>query len=347
MMFLQGGRCSAKNRRLMKWNLVAGFLTVVLLETHAAPPADACGVKLTVKSSAPRKAVARTSNPSDVLLLGNPPRRLELDLSAAGHRVEIASTSSATKRKSYAVVIADSNLADDARSNFSGAVVIVRSGDVTADARAVEQQVARKPVRTEEARPVVAARAARTPIAAGPAQPDRRIVAASEPKDVQPVAVPAPAPAPQPDKVAASVPKPAEPKEPKPSEVTPAPTPAPPKSRAAARANTVAVKPNTVHDEVYFPIGSAQLESHAPLTKAVRWLTNTSDVHVVIEGHADPTGTPEGNMALAQKRAEWVRDYLVTAGIDESRLEVISFGDTRLRYGRADRRNRRAAIVVK
>jgi peptidoglycan-associated lipoprotein len=340
----------------MKWNLAVGVLTVLAVETHAAPRADACGVKLTVKSSAPRKAIARTSNPSDVLLLGNPPRRLELDLSAAGHRVEIAPNASAAKRKSYAVVVADSSLANDARSNFTGSTVIVRSGDVTADAHAVEQQVARKPVRTEEARPVVAAREVRTPIAAGPAQPDRKIVAASEPKDIQPVATPVVAPAPQPDKtaapapkpaVAAVVPKPAEPKEPKPTEVTPAPAPTPPKARPAAKSNTVAVKPNTVHDEIYFTIGSASLESHASLTKAVRWLTDSSDVHVVIEGHADPTGTPEGNMALAQKRAEWVRDYLVTAGIDESRLEVISYGDTRLRYGRTDRRNRRAAIVVK
>src|SRR3954464_5857780 len=119
----------------MKWNFAAGLVTAIFVAMHAVPPAQACGVKLTVKSSTPRKAVARTSNPSDILLLGNPPRRLELDLSAAGHRVDVASTASAAKRKSYAVVIADSNLADDARSNFSGAVVIVRSGDVTADAR--------------------------------------------------------------------------------------------------------------------------------------------------------------------------------------------------------------------
>src|SRR5512140_1578392 len=146
MIFLQGGRCSAKDRRLMKWNLVASFLTVALLETHAAPPADACGVKLTVKSSAPRKAIARTSNPSDVLLLGNPPRRLELDLTAAGHRVEVAPSASAAKRKSYAVVITDAGQQDEARSSFPGAVVLVRSGDLTADMRAVEQQVARKPI---------------------------------------------------------------------------------------------------------------------------------------------------------------------------------------------------------
>ena len=327
----------------MKWNLAAALVTVLVVEMHAAPPADACGVKLTVKSSAPRKAVARTSNPSDVLLLGNPPRRLELDLTAAGHRVEVAPTASSAKRKSYAVVITDANLADEARSNFAGAVVIVRSGDVTADMRSVEQQVARKPVRTEEARTVVAARPVRTPIAAGPPQPEpRRLVAASEPKDAQPVADPTPPPPsrppPPPERVATAVPKAVEPKvaEPKAAE----PPPRPERPRAVARANTV-------HDEVYFALGSFKLDNQTSLAKAVRWLTDSSDVHVVIEGHADPTGTHEGNLALGQRRAEWVRDYLVSAGIDESRLDVISYGDTRLRYGRADRRNRRAAIVVK
>jgi len=158
----------------MKWNLAAALVTVLVVEMHAAPPADACGVKLTVKSSAPRKAVAHTSNPSDVLLLGNPPRRLELDLTAAGHRVEVAPAASAAKRKSYAVVITDGNLQDEARSSFPGAIVLVRSSDVTADMRSVEQQVARRPVRAVEARTPVAVRPVRAPIAAGPPQPEPR-----------------------------------------------------------------------------------------------------------------------------------------------------------------------------
>jgi outer membrane protein OmpA-like peptidoglycan-associated protein len=325
---------------LMKWNLAAGLATVLLVEMHAVPPADACGVKLTVKSSAPRKAVARTSNPSDLLLLGNPPRRLELDLTAAGHRVEVAPSASAAKRKSYAVVITDGSLQDEARSSFPGAIVIVRSGDVTADMRSVEQQVARRPVRTEEARTPVAARSSRTPIAAGPPQPEaRKIIAASEPKDAPPVTDPTPPP----ERVAvvpkATEPKPPKATEPKVTEVTPT---APERPRAVAVA-----KANTVHDEVYFTLGSAKLDNQAALAKAVRWLKDGSDVQVMIEGHADPTGTHEGNLALAQKRAEWVRDYLVSAGIDQARLDVISYGDTRLRYGRTDRRNRRAAIVVK
>src|SRR3954471_18459679 len=177
----------------MKWNFAAGLVTAIFVAMHAAPPADACGVKLTVKSSTPRKAVARTSNPSDILLLGNPPRRLESDLSAAGHRVDVAPTASGAKTKHYAVVIADANLQGEARSTFPDAVVLVRSGDVTADMRSVEQQVGRKPVRTEAARSAVAARPSRTPVAAGPPpDPDRRIVAASEPKVT-------PEPAPPPD----------------------------------------------------------------------------------------------------------------------------------------------------
>jgi peptidoglycan-associated lipoprotein len=338
---------------LMKWNLAAALLAVLVVEMHAAPPADACGVKLTVKSSTPRKAVARTSNPSDILLLGNPPRRLEADLSASGHRVEVAPSASAAKKKNYAVVITDANLQDEARSNFDGSIVIVRSGDVVADMRSVEQGVARRPVRTEESRPVVAAREARTPIAAGPVRdPNRRIVGASQPKDTPavteptpPAATPTPPTPPPQEKVATTVPKVPETKQP---EATPPPT-EPKPSRPAPVAKVAVVAPNTVHDEVYFTLGSAKLDrsSTVALAKAIRWLSANTDAQVVIEGHADPTGTPEGNMALGQKRAELVRDYLVSGGVDQSRLEVISYGDTRLRYGKADRRNRRAAIVTK
>src|SRR5262245_44996405 len=155
----------------MNWNIALGVLTVFVVEVRTAPRADACGVKLTVRSSSPRKAVARTSNPSDILLVGNPPRRMELDLSAAGHRVEIAPNVSAAKRKSYAIVITDVESQDEVRTGFPQAVVVVRSNDLVADIRTVEQQVARRPVRTEPSRPVVAAQARPAPIAAGPEQP--------------------------------------------------------------------------------------------------------------------------------------------------------------------------------
>jgi len=312
-----------------------------LLDIHA-PRADACGVKLTVKSSSPRKAVARTSNPSDILLLGNPPRRLEIDLAAAGHRVEVAPNAAAAKKKSYALVITDAKLQDEARTTFPDSPVVVRSGDVVADVRSVEQQVGRKPVRADESRTLVGFRERQTPIAAGPPQPpERRVVAASEPRD--PAAEPPGTPA-QPERVAA---RPTPPADRKPPLTVP-----PPQVRTTETAESeqrLATRPSAVHDEVYFPTGSSRLGNEAtrPLARAVRWLNESKDLHVVVEGHADPTGTPEGNMVLGQKRADRVHDYLVSSGIDESRIEVVSYGDTRLRYGRTDGRNRRAAIVAK
>jgi outer membrane protein OmpA-like peptidoglycan-associated protein len=323
----------------MNWNIALGVLTVFVVEVHTAPPVDACGVKLTVKSSSLRKAVARTTNPSDILLLGNPPRRMELDLLAAGHRVEVAATPAAAKRKSYAVVITDVKMQNDARTGFPGAVVVVRSSDLVADMRSVEQQVGRRPVRAEESRPVVAAAARPAPIAAGPAQPPgRRVVATGEaqapatPPETAPPAPTPPAPTPPAEQIVAKV------------------TPPPPAERRPPRETpTAPVASGAIRTEVYFAISSSRLTLYAnrPLASVVRWLNDSKDARAVIEGHADPSGTPEGNLSLGQKRAERVRDYLVAAGIDESRLEVISYGDTRLRYGRTDGRNRRVAVVAK
>ncbi len=362
----------------MKWNLasIASLLAVAIVEMHPAP-AEACGVKLSIKPSAARKAVARTSTPSYVLLLGSPPRRLEHDLSAAGHNVEVASSASAAKRKSYAVVMVESNdQANEARSSFADSVVVVRSGDVTADIRSVEDRVVRKPVRTAETREVVAKRDGRVPIATSarvavttstgsptdslPPEPGPVVRPAVEAAVVPKVEEPKPAvkppvkvveePKPPPVKVVTAPTKVEEPKPvaKPPVKIVAAPTrveeskpdvsPDAPKPKAVAKANA------GFHDEVYFTLGNAKA-NNATLVKAAKWLTENSSVAITVEGHADPTGTPENNMALAQSRAEFVRDYLVSAGIDTSRIEVISYGDTRLKYPAKDPRNRRVAIV--
>src|SRR3954462_12972527 len=129
----------------MKWNLAGiGLIAVLYGELHVVP-ADACGVKLAVKTVRPRKGVSRTSRPSQLLLVGTPPRRLERDLTAAGHHVEVEPDLEKAQKKTYAVVIVDSNdQASAARERFNDAVVVVRSGDVTADMRSVEDRVARK-----------------------------------------------------------------------------------------------------------------------------------------------------------------------------------------------------------
>ena len=67
-----------------------------------------------------------------------------------------------------------------------------------------------------------------------------------------------------------------------------------------------------------------------------------------IEGHADPRGTPEGNLALSRARAESVRDYLVGNGkIDTARLEAVGKGDRELmnKANPIAAENRRVTVV--
>ena len=52
-------------------------------------------------------------------------------------------------------------------------------------------------------------------------------------------------------------------------------------------------------------------------------------VKVLVEGHCDERGTEEYNMALGEKRAKSVKDYLVSLGIAEDRISVVSYGKTR------------------
>jgi outer membrane protein OmpA-like peptidoglycan-associated protein len=318
----------------MKWSL-AGVLASLIIEL-SAPPADACGVKLIVKTSTPRKSVARSSNPSNLLLVGKPPNRMERELAAAGHNVEVAPSLKEARRSSYAVVVVDAKQANETRSRFPGTVVVVRSGNVVADISSVESQVARRPVKVDESRPVVAARARRQPIAAGPDRANRPVVAAKEPSaDPE-------APAREPAGVTTTVPPP-------PVEQPPARQPAPVEQAPDRQPRTVARAPAAFRgSEIHFGLSKAAVAGKsAALDRVARRLTENPSLSVVIEGHADPSGDPSANMTLSQSRAEAVRDYLVAAGIDQGRLEVAAFGDTRLKYGRADGRNRRVVILPK
>jgi peptidoglycan-associated lipoprotein len=339
----------------MKW-VLAGLLAVSVFEMRPAP-ADACGIKLVIKTSTPRKAVARSANPSHLLLLGTPPHRLERELAQAGHDVEVEPTPADAKRTTYQVVVVDSRQADEARAKFPGAVVIVRSGDVSSDIASVETNVSRRPVAVAEARTVVRATEARRPVAAGPT-PSNKIVGAKAPGDstgpevaakeptkepVTETPPPAKEPAKQPVAVKEPVKEPVSetpaPKEPAVVETT-HPTATESKPAPAAKAATM-------HDELYFSYASSKLGKTGSLDRDVKWLNDHSSVNIVVEGYADPTGSHEANMALGQSRAESVRDYLVGKGIDTGRIEVVSYGDTRLKYGKADGRNRRAYIQPK
>lgn len=63
------------------------------------------------------------------------------------------------------------------------------------------------------------------------------------------------------------------------------------------------------------------------MTHAAR-LTKSGD-KAVLEGHADERGTREYNMALGERRAKAVRDFLIIQGVDRAKLEVVSYGEER------------------
>ena len=62
------------------------------------------------------------------------------------------------------------------------------------------------------------------------------------------------------------------------------------------------------------------------LQDQVAWLKQNSDVSVTIEGHCDERGTREYNLALGEKRAQAVKNYLIGLGINPDRVSTISYG---------------------
>jgi outer membrane protein OmpA-like peptidoglycan-associated protein len=316
---------------------VAGALAFVLA-VQPTPPADACGVKLTIKPSGPKRAVARSSHPSQVLLLGTHPRKFERDLSSAGHAVEVAPNAGAARRKTYAVVVADNTTVDEARTSFPSSVVLVRSGDNAADIRTLEASLSRKPVGADN-RAVVAAERKREPVAAGPEPKDAKtMVASREPEAAKVEPKPEPPPKPEPKEAPAVA-----------AVAAPKSEPIEKAEKVAPEARPKAVPAGTFRAEFHFGFAAHELSNREKrqLDGTVRWLTANADVSVSIEGHADPIGSAANNQRLSEVRAESVKEYLVGKGIDGARLEVIGHGDTKLKYGRSDGRNRRVELKKK
>lgn len=83
-----------------------------------------------------------------------------------------------------------------------------------------------------------------------------------------------------------------------------------------------------VLEGVSFLSGSAKLtlDSQGPLDKVVAAMRERADVHVMIEGHTDNVGNRDANIRLAKARADAVRTYLVSKGIDARRLGTVGYG---------------------
>ncbi len=86
-----------------------------------------------------------------------------------------------------------------------------------------------------------------------------------------------------------------------------------------------------VGDRVFFGYDSSELDSDALelLQDQVAWLKQNSDVSITIEGHCDERGTREYNLALGEKRAQSVKNYLIGLGISPDRVSTISYGKER------------------
>ena len=95
--------------------------------------------------------------------------------------------------------------------------------------------------------------------------------------------------------------------------------------------DTVKYLASGVADRVFFATNESVLTtaSRDTLRKQAEWLRKNSKINVVLEGHADERGTREYNLALGERRANAVKDYLMTYGISGNRLSVISYGKER------------------
>ena len=87
----------------------------------------------------------------------------------------------------------------------------------------------------------------------------------------------------------------------------------------------------TVGDRVFFETDSSSLTptAQATLDKQAAWLSRYTNYRVLVEGHADERGTREYNFSLSARRAQTVRDYLASRGIQGNRMRIVSYGKER------------------
>jgi outer membrane protein OmpA-like peptidoglycan-associated protein len=124
--------------------------------------------------------------------------------------------------------------------------------------------------------------------------------------------------------------------------------------RGGSSSDTITVEvvraPPRVLADVQFDLDRYALrpDALAVLTTALKALNEAPSLRLHIEGHASEEGSGEYNRVLGDKRARAVRDYLISNGIDASRLTVVSYGEEHLKYVQEGNRdlNRRVALIV-
>ncbi|MBL8659659.1 MAG: peptidoglycan-associated lipoprotein Pal [Rhodospirillales bacterium] len=107
-----------------------------------------------------------------------------------------------------------------------------------------------------------------------------------------------------------------------------------------------------IGDRVFFGLDQYDLspEARATIEQQAKFLSQQPALNVVIEGHADERGTREHNLALGDRRANAVRDYLIALGISPERITTVSYGEERPAVVGSNEaawaQNRRAVTVI-
>jgi len=86
-----------------------------------------------------------------------------------------------------------------------------------------------------------------------------------------------------------------------------------------------------VGDRIFFDFDKFDVkpEARETLKKQATWLQKFPAVTVTIEGHCDERGTREYNLALGERRAQAMKDFLISLGVDPARVATISYGKER------------------
>ena len=94
---------------------------------------------------------------------------------------------------------------------------------------------------------------------------------------------------------------------------------------------------------------SLSSETRAKLASNADWMRSNPSVSLQIEGHCDARGSIEYNLTLGERRANAVKSYLISLGVESGRLSVISYGEEKPMSGgdgeSAHFANRRANFV--
>ena len=88
---------------------------------------------------------------------------------------------------------------------------------------------------------------------------------------------------------------------------------------------------NVITNTVYFEVNQSTLtpEGESALVAQADWLSDYPEYDITVEGHADERGTREYNLGLGARRAEAVRNFLITQNVDDARIGTVSYGKER------------------